>query len=176
VEEDQEQQQEEEKQNPKPPTVTHVITWDEEEHDSKETIEQEEELEMNINNDIVEKLYLCTITIIDPLKEKAKNINIVETNMMETKKKGGKLGGKGKKGKSPNDPNSEHINKPMAFVLWWYLPTVYEEFMLARDVDGDNGDIPPKPDGGPWVVGCRFLRDVEKFNEWGLEADYAITD
>ena len=161
------------------PTVTHVIAWDEEEHDSKSTLLQEVESASASNNDIVDKLYLRTIAIIDPKKQKSSNSNIVETNMMETKKKGGRLGGKGRKGKSPNDPHNDpllDINTPMAFVHWWYLPNSYDEFMLASDVDGDDNDVPPKPDGGPWVMGCKFIRDVEKFNEWGLEADYAITD
>ena len=163
------------------PKVTHVIAWDDEEHDSPTTIQDEKTSPFAHNYDIVEKLYLRTITIIDPKKQKSTHLggNIVETNMMETKKKGGRLGGKGKKGKSPNDASGNPLleaNMPLAFVHWWYLPESYDEFMLASDVDGDNGDVPPKPEGGPWVVGCKFIRDVERFNEWGLEADYAITD
>lgn len=161
------------------PIVTHVIAWDDEEHDSETTLQDEETSPFANNYEIVEKLYLRTVSVIDPSKQSRGNqSNIVETNMMETKKKGGKLGGKGKKGKSPNDANSNPLldnNIPLAFVHWWYLPESYDEFMLASDVDGDP-DIPPKPDGGPWVVGCKFIRDVMKFNEWGLEADYAITD
>jgi hypothetical protein len=162
------------------PTVTHVIAWDKEEHDSKTTLQDEETSPFATNYDIVEKLYLRPITIFDPRKQMSNSqSNIVETNMMETKKKGGRLGGKGKKGKSPNDPNSNPLleqKMPLAFVHWWYLPNSYDEFMLASDVDGDDSDIPPKPDSGPWVVGCKFIRDVQKFNEWGLEADYTIVD
>ncbi len=174
----------EQKQQPQPQlekqqkrAVTHVIAWDDEEHDSAETIQQEQESAYAHNYDIVEKLYLRTITVIDPKKQNRNKNNIVETNMMETKKKGGRLGGKGKKGKAPNDPNNPLLDgtTPMAFVHWWYLPSSYDEFMLASDVDGDN-DIPPKPDGGPWVVSSKFLRDVERYNEWGLEEDYTITD
>ena len=167
-----------EKEEPKQQNVvTHVIAWDEEEHDSETMLQEEQESAYAHNYDIVEKLYLRTISIIDPRKQNRGNNNIVETNMLETKKKGGRLGGKGKKGKSPNDPTNPMLdnNTPMAFVHWWYLPSSYDEFMLASDVDGDN-DIPPKPDGGPWVVGCKFVRDVERYNEWGLEEDYAITD
>ena len=167
-----------EKEEPKQQhVVTHVIAWDGEEHDAESTLQQEQESAYAHNYDIVEKLYLRTISIVDPRKQNRGNNNIVETNMLETKKKGGRLGGKGKKGKSPNDPTDPMLdnNTPMAFVHWWYLPSSYDEFMLASDVDGDN-DIPPKPDGGPWVVGCKFVRDVERYNEWGLEEDYAITD
>ncbi len=177
---EQEQQEDAEKKEQEAkerPTVTHIIAWDDEEHDSTATLQQEEESVTNENYNIVDKLYLRTISVIDPRKQKSRN-NIVETNMLETKKKGGRLGGKGRKGKAPNDPDSNalDINTPMAFVHWWYLPSSYDEFMLAGDVDGDNADVPPKPDGGPWVVGCKFLRDVEKYNEWGLEDDYAISD
>jgi hypothetical protein len=28
--------------------------------------------------------------------------------------------------------------------------------------------------GGPCIVGCKFVRDVERFNEWGVKADYAV--
>jgi hypothetical protein len=28
--------------------------------------------------------------------------------------------------------------------------------------------------GGPWVVGCKFVRDVERFIEWGVKANYAV--
>ncbi len=161
------------------PMVTHIIAWDDEEHDKEETILDEETSPFATNYDIVEKLYLRTISIIDPRQEKSgTQSNIVETNIVETKKKGGRLGGKGKKGKSPDDANSNPLldqNTPLAFVHWWYLPESYDEFMLASEVDGDDNDVPPKPDGGPWVVGCKFIRDVVKFNEWGLEADYAVS-
>lgn len=161
------------------PMVTHIIAWDDDEHDKEETILDEETSPFATNYDIVEKLYLRTISIIDPRQQKSGNqSNIVETNIVETKKKGGRLGGKGKKGKSPDDANSNPLldqNTPLAFVHWWYLPESYDEFMLASEVDGDDNDVPPKPDGGPWVVGCKFIRDVVKFNEWGLEADYAVS-
>ncbi len=28
--------------------------------------------------------------------------------------------------------------------------------------------------GGPCIVGCKFVRDVERFNEWGVNANYAV--
>jgi hypothetical protein len=28
--------------------------------------------------------------------------------------------------------------------------------------------------GGPCIVGCKFVRDVERFNKWGVKADYAV--
>ncbi len=28
--------------------------------------------------------------------------------------------------------------------------------------------------GGLCVVRCKFVRDVERFNEWGVKADYAV--
>jgi hypothetical protein len=30
--------------------------------------------------------------------------------------------------------------------------------------------------GGPCVVRCKFVRDVKRFNEWGVEADYAMME
>ena len=67
--------------------------------------------------------------------------------------------------------------KKMALVHWWYFPSSYDEWMPAEEVstiievDGHPG-IP----GGPAVVGCKFIRDVEKFNEWGVESDYAVME
>jgi len=69
------------------------------------------------------------------------------------------------------------LEDPMALVHWWYWPSSYDEWMLACDVAGEGESHPPaRPKGGPWVVGCKFIRDVENFNEWGLEADYAIVE
>ncbi len=28
--------------------------------------------------------------------------------------------------------------------------------------------------GGPCILGCKFVRDIERFNEWGVKADYAV--
>jgi len=54
----------------------------------------------------------------------------------------------------------------------------YDEWMPAEDVAGDTETEPPpyKIPGGPAVVGCKFVRDVEKFNEWGVESDYAVME
>ncbi len=30
------------------------------------------------------------------------------------------------------------------------------------------------PGFGLCVVGCKFLRDVKRFNEWGVKANYAV--
>lgn len=67
--------------------------------------------------------------------------------------------------------------KRMALVHWWYFPSSYDEWMDASDVSGDleKDKIATGP-GGAAVVGCKFIRDVERFNEWGCESDYAVMD
>jgi hypothetical protein len=69
--------------------------------------------------------------------------------------------------------------RKMALVHWWYHPSSYDEWLPASEVpaavDGEenHGIV---PGGGPCVVGCKFVRDVERFNEWGVEADYAVME
>ena len=143
---------------------THVLCWDEEEHDSVETLEGEERA-----GDVIEKLFLKTLAIVDPKAKAKKSGGIIETTMQDSKKKGGKI----KHGKGGPPIIFEH---PMAFVHWWYHPSSYDEWMPAADVAGADTDVPPRPPGGPWIVGCKFVRDVARFNEWGTEADYAVSD
>jgi len=143
---------------------THIVAWDPEEHDSETMLETE-----LLAGDHVEKQYLKTLTVVDPNFKVKTTGGIIETTMQDSKKKGGKV--KGGKGTAPIV--FEH---PMAFVHWWYHPASYDEWMPAADVAGPDTDVPPRPAGGPWIVGCKFIRDVAKFNEWGLEADYAVTD
>jgi hypothetical protein len=140
---------------------THIICYDAEEHDSEDTLQQETHM-----GDMVQKQFLRTIQVVDPSIKKS--TGIIETNMQESKKKGGKV----KKNQLANI-TFEH---PMAFVHWWYWPASADEWMPAADVAGPDTDKPPRPDGGPWVVGCKFIRDVSLFNEWGTEADYAVND
>lgn len=64
----------------------------------------------------------------------------------------------------------------MALVHWWYFPSSYDEFLPASDVSGDLEKENPSCLGGANVVGCKFIRDVERFNEWGVESDYAVMD
>lgn len=67
--------------------------------------------------------------------------------------------------------------KRMSLVHWWYLPSSFDEWMDTNDVNGDleKDKIATGP-GGAAVVGCKFIRDVERFNEWGCESDYAVMD
>lgn len=75
------------------------------------------------------------------------------------------------------DADVDGEKKKMALVHWWYHPSSYDEWMNAGDVSGEvETDEHPGIPGGPAVVGCKFIRDVERFNEWGLEADYAVMD
>jgi hypothetical protein len=143
---------------------THVLCWDDEEHDSVDTLEGEERM-----GDAIEKLFLKTLAIVDPKAKAKKSGGIIETTMQDSKKKGGKI----KHGKGGPPIVFEH---PMAFVHWWYHPSSYDEWMPAADVAGADTDVPPRPPGGPWIVGCKFVRDVARFNEWGTEADYAVSD
>ena len=76
-----------------------------------------------------------------------------------------------KRKRQPNNKNST------ALVHWWFWPPSYDEWIPADGVEGVNEtEPPPRPPDGPWTVGCKFLRDLLHFNEWGVEADYAIVD
>ena len=77
----------------------------------------------------------------------------------------------------PPPPPPPPPPKKMALVHWWYFPSSYDEWMPAEEVSTiiEVDDHPGIP-GGPAVVGCKFIRDVEKFNEWGVESDYAVME
>jgi len=67
----------------------------------------------------------------------------------------------------------------MTLAHWWYFPPSYDEWMDSKEVTGDL-EAEPRMVGpsseGRWIVSCRFIRDVARFNEWGNESDYAIVD
>ena len=69
----------------------------------------------------------------------------------------------------------------LALVHWWYHPDSYDEWIPASDVDiNEVPDVAIENLGVDtvnslvWEVSCRFIRDVEIFNEWGNEIDYEI--
>jgi len=67
--------------------------------------------------------------------------------------------------------------RQMALVHWWYHPSSYDEWTSADEVSNIlEVDEHPGIVNGPAVVGCKFVRDVEKFNEWGVESDYAVME
>jgi len=160
---------------------THIIAWDEEEHDKMESIQEEEEL---ASKDQIAKLYFRTVAVVDPIHPKRNHTTsstatssssrggggIVESHLAESKKKGG--------GKPKDIQISTMEQQPMALIHWWYWPTSYDEWVPANEVDDVSTDdhMSCKSDIGSYVVSCRFLRDVEKFNEWGCETDYAIVN
>eukprot|EP00804_Cyclotella_cryptica_P011665 CCRYP_019688-RB/>CCRYP_019688-RB protein AED:0.29 eAED:0.29 QI:590/1/1/1/1/1/4/570/502 len=77
----------------------------------------------------------------------------------------------------PVEGDAENVQTHrMALVHWWYFPASYDEWIDADDVSGEVESIPPSGPGGAAVVGCKFVRDVEKFNEWGVESDYAVME
>ena len=82
----------------------------------------------------------------------------------------------------PIDIRFNASNDRLALVHWWYHPDSYDEWIPAEDVDfnevfetqsltssNENSNITRQ-----WFVCCRFLRDLEVFNEWGNELDYEI--
>eukprot|EP01041_Mallomonas_annulata_P002531 gene2531-4925_t len=69
-------------------------------------------------------------------------------------------------------------NGSVALVHWWYHPDSYDEWIPADEVDFSD-----PPDAFPiynasrqWRVCCRFIRDLELFNEWGNEIDYEMDE
>lgn len=161
--------------------VTHIVAYDPEEHDATEVIEEELKIAAAASagnsggllrkdgddgtggeeEDIwsSEKKYLKTLTVVD--------VPIDDDDDDDAS--------------SASTPSgARKATKKMALVHWWYHPSSYDEWMPAEDVDvgGDLDAEDPHPGipGGPCVVACKFVRDVEKFNEWGVESDYAIAD
>lgn len=163
--------------------VTHIVAYDPEEHDAAEVIEEEmrsaaaaaaaggadrgllrkdgeDGATGGEEEDIwsSEKKYLKTLTVVDvPIDDDDDDASSAST-----------------------PSGAKKATKKMALVHWWYHPSSYDEWMPAEDVDvgGDLDVEDPHPGipGGPCVVACKFVRDVEKFNEWGVESDYAIAD
>jgi hypothetical protein len=70
-----------------------------------------------------------------------------------------------------------HEGDGIALVHWWYHPDSYDEWIPSHEVEPN--DLPEDPvEMRPrvWKLSCRFIRDVEIFNEWGNELDYEIDD
>jgi len=68
-----------------------------------------------------------------------------------------------------------NTNVPMALVHWWFWPTSQDEWIPAADVDGiPEAQEPKRAPNGAWVLSCKLLRDVARFNEWGQEIDYVL--
>ena len=134
--------------------VTHIVAYDPEEHDTKEVIEEEERRE--------KALAAASASSAgggageeDTDKTYLKTLAIV------------------------NQPLPDGSTKPMALVHWWYHPSSYDEWMSAEDVSNVIESEAEQKVGipnGPAVVGCKFVRDVERFNEWGVESDYAVME
>jgi SWI/SNF related-matrix-associated actin-dependent regulator of chromatin subfamily C len=66
----------------------------------------------------------------------------------------------------------EQDNK--ALVHWWYYPDSYREWKPQSEIQGKPEPAMPTP--VLWKVQARFIRDLEKFNEWMNEEDYLATD
>jgi len=148
--------------------VTHIVAYDPEEHDSQIQIEEEKERErrkgageieyydeeeglgISVPSETSEKKFLRTLAVVDD--------------------------------NTPNEMGGGAGVTKMALVHWWYHPTSYDEWLPASEVspvvgeDDEEQNIGIIPGDGPCVVGCKFIRDVERFNEWGVEADYAVMD
>lgn len=67
-----------------------------------------------------------------------------------------------------------HVDREreVAYVHWWYYPSSYDEWVPVHMVQGESE--PERPRTGAWSVGSRWLRDLNKFNEWMPELDYEI--
>eukprot|EP00741_Cyanophora_paradoxa_P025712 tig00000388_g24813.t1 len=77
----------------------------------------------------------------------------------------------------PNDaPEADYCraverepSRSVVFVHWWYYPDSYDEWIPAEEVQGDDEAEENKE---KWHVYARWVRDLEKFNEWMNEGDY----
>lgn len=65
-----------------------------------------------------------------------------------------------------------------ALVHWWYHPDSYDECIPYVDVEMPEGNYENQIgawwEDSIWRVCCRYIRDVEIFNEWGNELDYEM--
>ena len=139
--------------------VTHVVAYDPEEHDAREVVEEEERRERA--GEDMERTYLKTLAVVDVAVEEDRGVE------------GGDDGGVEGAAAAGAPPRK----RKMALVHWWYHPSSYDEWMSAEDVSAEvETEEHPGMPGGPAVVGCKFVRDVERFNEWGVEADYAVME
>lgn len=66
--------------------------------------------------------------------------------------------------------SQDHMSK----VHWWYFPDSYQEWKPSVEIQGDPE--PPIPTPLVWKITARFLRDLDKFNEWMNEEDYILTN
>ena len=133
--------------------ATHVVGYDAEEHDAPSVLEGEAERRAGGRPE--PRTYLKTLT----------------TAEFDTSEITGSKDGEGG-------------TTRMALVHWWYHPPSTDEWLPVEDVrDGATGEVKVEDElpgcskkGLPAVVGCKFIRDVELYNEWGMEGDYAIDD
>lgn len=138
--------------------ATHIVAYDPEEHDALEVMEEEERREKS--GEEMERTYLKTLAIVDMPEggEETGTPAVDDATKATVATKG--------------------VTKKMALVHWWYHPSSCDEWLPADDVseEVENEKEHPGIPNGPAVVGCKFVRDVEKFNEWGVEADYAVME
>ena len=133
--------------------VTHIVGYDGEEHDAPSVLEDEKS--RRAANQAEPRTYLKTLTT-------------AEFDSVEI------TGSKDSKGEE----------RTMALVHWWYHPASTDEWLPVEDVrDGSTGEVKIEEElpgssraGLPAVVGCKFVRDVEIYNEWGMEGDYAVDE
>ena len=145
--------------------VTHIVGYDPEEHDAVE-VREEEDRRKKLGED-VEKNYLRTLGVVDLEVEDDANADAEEGSAVDASNSGG---GVDNGTATTGGGGSRTVTKKMALVHWWYHPSSYDEWLPAEDVAGDTETEPPPsgPPGGQQVVGCKFVRDVEIFNEWGV--------
>merc|ERR1712130_688718 len=75
------------------------------------------------------------------------------------------------------DSGEEHVRtvakrQNLSYIHYWFYPSSYNQWISNDLIDGDAEHI--EPPHGAWRVGERFITDLEKFNEWGVELDYEI--
>lgn len=63
-----------------------------------------------------------------------------------------------------------------ALVHWYYHPDSYDDWIMAREIRGHVEPDPPERGAAPWHVAARWLRDLDRFNEWMTEEDYEMPE
>ena len=76
-----------------------------------------------------------------------------------------------------NDDSTEYVRvqqvrDKFAFVHWWYYPDSYDTWINYSEIKGSSGES-LAPHTGKWIVTSKWITDMDEFNEYMIERDYA---
>ncbi len=93
---------------------------------------------------------------------------VVDAPVLDKNRNNGSNGGGGDVG-SGDSGNRNGTKKDLPSLYDAWLPAGKAQAVVEEE---ENHRI--MPGGGPCIAGCEFVRDIERFNEWGVKADYTV--